>query len=766
MPTALLAVLLAFAQFSQAQTGELHLVVVDAAGLPLTARVELASEATDFRDVRDTLPDGTLTARRLPFGPYHIAISRDGFASVTERLTIMSEQPTERRITLSIATVQTQVTVTADATLIARDQTAATQHVGRDTLLRRPASAPGRSLIDVVQTQPGWLLEANGVLHPRGSEYQTQYVIDGLPTTDNRSPAFASEIDADAVRGLTVMTGGYPAEYGRKLGAVIEVASASEPNPGFHGAVSALIGSEGMRSVEAAAGNAWSHSTLSGSAAASSTDRYLDPPSEENFTNHGTTTSLSARFDHDFSSADRFGVIGRGGTTRFTVPNEIVQETAAQRQDASGDDRALQLSYQRLFATEGVLDVRASARRVAAVLRSNTESTPIQVAQDRGFTESYVRASFTAARDRHEWKFGGDLVRSSVREDFSYAVTDPSAFDDDLPPAFEFTGTGVDHEQSLFAQDRIRLGRWTVSAGLRWDRYDFLVDEQALSPRVAVAWSPSDDLVLRAAYDRAFETPAIENLLLASSPAVEELGDHVVRLPVPPSGGHFVEGGLTKGVAGFARLSVTGYRRSTRDFADDDVLLNTGVSFPTTFRHATIDGLELKLDVPRRGAISGTVSYSLMRGTGELPITGGLFLEEDATALLESHESFAVTQDQRHTVQARLAYEVAARVWVAGGIGYGSGLPFEFSGTEAEALEQYGKRIIDRVDFNDGRVRGRLSVDGSAGINLGRGSHGLTIQFDVRNLTNRFDMINFAGLFSGTAVAPPRTFAVRVRAGL
>jgi hypothetical protein len=34
----------------------------------------------------------------------------------------------------------------------------------------------------------------------------------------------------------------------------------------------------------------------------------------------------------------------------------------------------------------------------------------------------------------------------------------------------------------------------------------------------------------------------------------------------------------------------------------------------------------------------------------------------------------------------------------------------------------------------------------------------------VRNVTNRFDVINFAGLFSGTAVAPPRAFAVRVRA--
>ena len=756
---------LAVAQFSQAQTGELRLTVVDAAGLPLSARVELTSDATDYRDVRQTADDGTLVARRLPFGPYRVAISRDGFDTVTERIAIASEQPQERRITLAIAGVQTQVTVNAGATLIARDQVAAAQHLGRDTLLRRPTSAPGRSLVDVVQTQPGWLLEANGVLHPRGSEYQTQYVIDGLPTTDNRSPAYAPEVDADSVRGLTVLTGGYPAEYGRKLGAVIEVASESEARSGFHGAASALIGSDATRAAEAFAGNAWRHTSLSASAAASSTDRYLDPPAEENFTNHGSTANVALRLEHDVTAMDRVGVIGRGGRTRFSVPNEAVQESAGQRQDASGGERALQMSYQRLFDADGVVDVRGSLRRVAADLRSNEASTPIRVAQNRGFTETYVRASFTAIRGQHEWKIGGDLVRSSVREAFSYKVTDPAAFDDDLPPAFAFSGRDLDHEQSLFVQDRIRRGNVTINAGLRWDRYDFLVTNQALSPRLAVAWSPADDLVLRAAYDRAFETPAVENLLLASSTDVEVLGDHVVRLPVPPSHGHFIEAGLTKGFAGIVRLGATGYRRSTRDFADDDVLLNTGVSFPTTFQHATIDGLELKLDIPRRGPVSTSVSYSLMRGTGELPITGGLFLEEDAADRLDSHESFAVTQDQRHTLQGRVTYELPKRAWVAGGFAYGSGLPFEFTGTFADARAQYGDRIVDRVNFEEGRVRERLSVDGSAGINLGPSARGVTIQLDVRNLTNRFDVINFAGLFSGTAVAPPRTVAVRVRAG-
>jgi hypothetical protein len=39
----------------------------------------------------------------------------------------------------------------------------------------------------------------------------------------------------------------------------------------------------------------------------------------------------------------------------------------------------------------------------------------------------------------------------------------------------------------------------------------------------------------------------------------------------------------------------------------------------------------------------------------------------------------------------------------------------------------------------------------------------VTVQADVLNLADRLNVINFAGLFSGTAIAPPRSFGVRLR---
>jgi outer membrane receptor protein involved in Fe transport len=293
-----------------------------------------------------------------------------------------------------------------------------------------------------------------------------------------------------------------------------------------------------------------------------------------------------------------------------------------------------------------------------------------------------------------------------------------------------------------------------------------LVDDQALSPRLAAAWAwPAADLVVRASYDRVFQTPAIENLLLASSDSVEDLGSEVVRLPVPPSAGNFYEAGVSKLMARRLRLDASVFHRKMTDVADDDLLLNTGVSFPIAFQRAEINGAELKVDLHSWKNFSGSLGYSYLHGVGELPVTGGLFLGEEGFEQLASREQFPLTQDQRHTVRGRAIYQFSPAVWIAMAGSYGSGLPFEdFEDTPEEAAEQFGERVVERVDFETGRVRPSASIDVSAGATIGRwGGRTVRLQAEVRNLTNRLDVINFAGLFSGTALAAPRSAAVRLR---
>jgi outer membrane receptor for Fe3+-dicitrate len=403
-------------------------------------------------------------------------------------------------------------------------------------------------------------------------------------------------------------------------------------------------------------------------------------------------------------------------------------------------------------------------RSVGAGLSSNAASTPSAAFQDRGFRETYVKGTAAGHAGRHEWKVGIDADFGSLQEAFSYVLTDSAQFDPGTPAAFSFAGRGTNREQAAFAQDRLELGAWTINAGLRWDRYSLLVHEQAVSPRVGVAWSwPRAALVLRASYDRAFQTPAIENLLLASSPALDSLSDKVERLPVRPSLGDFFEAGLSKRLLSRARIDVTQYSRRMRNFADDDLLLNTGVSFPMAFDRAEIHGTEVKLNIPRWNAWSGFASYSYMHGTGFLPITGGLLLGDDAASALASRDAFPISQVQRHTARGRVAYQVSNRVWVAMAASYGSGLPVEFAGDPAEAVAQYGPRTVSRIDFEQGRVRSSASLDAAlSAVAFKTARHDIRVQVNVTNVTNRLNVLNFAGLFSGTALAAPRTLGVRV----
>jgi hypothetical protein len=689
----ILALTFALVQFAQIESGDLRVRVTDASGLPLQSSVELLSEGNQFHTEYQTDAAGVLLVRRLPFGSYRVIVTRDAFAPSSTIVQIQSTQPVDVPITLSVAPLQSTVTVRAGDTLIDTRQTTSVQRVGAETIRTQTLALPGRAIPELVDSQPGWLMEANGVLHPRGSEYQTQYVIDGLPVTDNRSPAFAPAIDAETIQTLSIRTGGYPAEYGRKLGGVIEVVTSDVGPTGFHGSAVGSFGSFSTRTGDASAGYLGQRGLFIVTGGIAATDRYLDPPVEENFTNDGSTRYASARVDVDLSRSDRAGAILRTGTSRFHVPNELMQQVSGQRQDRDNDEIAGLFSYQHIFAQRATADVRGMGRSVSATLASNPASVPIRADQDRGFHELYVKAAATGLARAHEWKVGGDMSRARVRENFSFAVTDAAAFPDDVPRTFEFADERHSSEIALFGQDRVSLGQWTLNAGLRWDRYSFLVDDNASvhgyrSPgRLSATWSSVPPMTARFRHRQS---------RTSCSPARPRPSNCVRTSFIcrcHPLAATSTRRACRRGCAEWRASTRRTFHRYATEFADDDVLLNTGVSFPVALAAATVNGVDVKLDIPATRRLFGSVAYSWMRGFEQLPVTGGLFLDDDAPELLTSDETVPMTQDQRHTLRARATYRVSDPVWATLAASYGSGLPFEFTGERDEAEAQYGRGL-------------------------------------------------------------------------
>jgi TonB dependent receptor len=205
------------------------------------------------------------------------------------------------------------------------------------------------------------------------------------------------------------------------------------------------------------------------------------------------------------------------------------------------------------------------------------------------------------------------------------------------------------------------------------------------------------------------------------------------------------------------------FDRRVNNFADDDQLLSTAVSFPIAFRKANIYGAEGKIELPHWKRINAFASYSYSVGSAYLPVTGGLFLGDDASnALSQITGRFWVSQDQRNTVRTRVRYQFTDRVWGGVGAECGSGLPFAFAGAKDDALAQYSQQVVARVNFDKGRVRPSLSVNASLGVDLWRSEKlQMRLQADMQNINNRLNVIDFGGLFSGNAIGPPRGYALR-----
>ncbi len=752
--------------FGQSNSGELRLKVTDPAGLGVKTTVQIVSKANQYRNSLATSDQGNLNVQRLPYGIYQLEIKQPGFAGTSESVEIHSSIPTEYTIQLRLPSVNESVTVSAADTLIDPDQAGSISQIGSEDIQDRLSSVPGRSLQDLVNSQPGWLYEGNAVVHPRGSEYQTQFVVDGIPLTDNRSPSFGPAIDADDVQSLSIYTAGIPAEYGRKMGGVVEVNALQDPQPGFHGQVVLSGGSFDTAGASAQGQYVWGKNTFGASASGSMTDHYLNPVVPQNYSNTGTLGDFSVNYERDLTSKDRLRFIVRHELSRYDIPNEQVQQAAGQRQTADNIETMGIASYRHTFSSNVAADFRGMVRDNANDFNSNASSIPIEVFQHNFFREAYFKGTATIDHGRNEWKFGIESDNLFLNENFHCIITDSTQFDTGTPPTFGFLGNRPDLEQSAFVQDQIRLKNWTINAGLRWDHYQLLLNRHGVDPRFAMSrYFPSAGLVVHFSYDRVFQTPSFENLLLSNSVAVESIDPtNFLRLPVEPSEGNYYEAGLTKVFREKIKLDANYFRRLVSNYADDSQIENTTISFPIAFRKSIIYGAEAKLDLPDWRRLSGFLSYSYTVGNVWSPVTGGLFLGPDATAaatLLTPH--FPDSQDQRNTVRGRIRYQVKPRFWIAGGIQYDTGLPFEFDGNPSEVLLEYGQQVLNRINFARGRIYPSFQVNASAGADVYKSDRvKMRFQIDGQNLTNVLDVIDFGGLFSGNAIEPSRSFALRL----
>jgi outer membrane receptor protein involved in Fe transport len=783
--------LLAQGVFSQARIGSIQGTVKDPTGaLVPGARVVVTQPVTNYQQSAQTDAEGAFKLVNLPFNTYKVHIEATGFQPLEQSIDLETTVPQNLDLSLTVEEATAAVTVSADnGAMLETDRTSSDTDLSQ-TILERPlGAAPSRAIESMVASTPGFVTDDNGRMHPRGSESQVQYVVDGVPITDNMSAIFSTSLDARTLRTVEVLTGGIPAEFGDKLAGVINVNTRSGLEGPTQGGLSFSGGSFSTGEIAA---DFSTHAKKLGfitNLSTSTSQRYLDPPSIDNFHNFGRTAKGFFRLDYQFDANNSLKGVFNFGGSNFQVPNRLVQEAAGQDQRQQLRDNSQNITYQHIFSPNSVAQFSFFHRQGHAELTSNAASTPVVASQDRSLQNYGGIGSLALTRGSHNIKVGGQFTITPVNEHFSFYPTVPfpdlqdqngndvpnpvNAFNVNNP--FVFNGSKTGRTLSAYVQDRFALRKnLTLDLGIRYDNYKLLISEQALSPRLAIAYYvPKTQTTFRASYNRLFQPPPAENLLLASSTEAAAISPIAVLQgittvnPILPDKENSFEAGAQQLLTKLFRLNLTVYQKRIKNFSDKDQFFETGVIFPISISSGRVTGEEVRLESTGMHGFHGYASYANARAYGVTPINGGLFLGENPQDLFLDGFKFANDHDQRNEAQFQLSYDHRPSGIYASFSGrYDSGVPVDVEPDTTLAdfvAAGFDSRLYDKIDFQRSRIRPRTILDFSVGADLMQKERvSMNIQFDVQNLTNELFLYNFESVFSGTHVGAPRLFSGRL----
>ena len=766
--------------------------VLDPLGAVLPgAEIRLVNALTGLDRAATAADDGSFHVTNIPLQTYRVTATFPGFQPDIRDVDLRTNVPVVLDLTLQVATQSDSVLVSASTgQLVDSTLTGTRTAVSLAMIERMPAVTGSRGLESVLVSFPGFAQNANGAIHPRGAHNQMTFVVDGLPISDQLTGAFANALDTGIVQTVELMTGNIPAEFGAKISgvAVVTTRSGLGSQRAFTGDVSIRAASFNTVQTGSQFGGQIGRIGYFGTITAMRTDRFLDQVSLDNFHNAGSFGRAFGRVDAMVDGGDLLRAYAMGGQSSFQLANLRSQHANGQDQRQRLGDASGWVSHFRTIGSRATLESTAAYRTTTARLLASAGDIPVTASQDRGLATITLATRYTRVAGGHSVRTGADVQRFPVRESFTLGITDPN-FND--PASGEFNPALLAHDltrggslfhfsddragtlATAFVQDSIAWRRLTTTLGLRFDEYRFLVTGRQWQPRVGIAWSfPGTETVLRGSYNRNYQTPPNENLLLSSSEAASRLAPQSVRdalggayVPLRPERQDVIEIGVQQALFGRASLDVAAYRKFSRDQQDNNNFFDTGIIFPTTLKEIRAKGLEARLTVPRIRGASGTVSLTTARAVSTPPFTGGLFLGQDAVDLL-SAGPFVIDHDQVLSIHGTLTYSVRDGVWLSGSVRYDSGLVANPSDPAEVAADPDFADLLPYVDLTADvpRVTPRTIVDASVGydaIRDGRRAWGARLQ--VNNLTNRTALFNFQSVFVGTRVVAPRTVSVDLR---
>jgi TonB dependent receptor len=563
-------------------------------------------------------------------------------------------------------------------------------------------------------------------VHIRGQHGEFTYYIDGIPIPLGVFGGLNEVVDPKVIDRATFITGGFPAEYGGQMSAIIDLNN-RVPTGTFHLDASIYAGSylvfNGTKpfspgnEVAAGASSAIRSDTLGGrigpfralnsngqalsisdhidklgfyiSGSRQETDRRIDTPVPNLFHDHGFDYFLYGKFDYILSDVEYVTANLNFGRTSTQVPYDPNVQIASDLQETTNSFQAV--SYFRAMNSqndqEENLFIGAYARQGGLIYTPGDIDPPnfqfagdstqsYRLSEDRNFTTIGIRSTYD---DRFShWlmvKVGFNISSTTGTEQFS-------SFDsvDNRGPEILTDFTGSDF--GIFTQAQWHALDWTsFELGLRYDQHIAPnVDlQRQISPRLRWNFLIDENRSAYVYYGRLFMPTNIEGL--------RSIAQHVSNSVTPtyPERSDFYEAVYTHRFSSGLKLKTAGFFKQAQPFTDDATLGNTAIKTPFNISTVRTTGIELALSYSDPTTpLSCHLNSSVIHAIGSGPLTGGFLPpSSDGPATDLDH-------DQRLSIVTDINYQ--PQDWFFNlEATYGSGL----SNGHPEDISSYKTGLID-----------------------------------------------------------------------
>jgi hypothetical protein len=477
---------------------------------------------------------GAFRLTEIRVGDYKLEVSAPQLGPiVSEIVSVRAGLENQIQVTLpALDTIRDSITVSESVFVAPEEVKTSSFLVERQEIFK--SSVAQMDVSRYIQSLPGVGVGRstfrNDLIVRGGSPLENLFVVDNIEipninTFANVASAggLTSILDADLIRDVNFMTGGYPAPFINRTSSVLQIATREGSRDKFSARLSMSILTGGLI-LEGPLGR-----RKKGSWVTSVKRSFLEAIPGAFDSTPPVIYTFNTKALYDLTPRDRIWAVNYSSIDSIRLkPKLDPKETDPQSIDLNYKGRrfATGVNWQHLFGESGVglLGFSHSEARVNQTVKDvqrfglPVEATPTLYSENSTEGESTIKYDLTiASRGFGKVQVGGSFktFRNNYNTAAVYGVDNPFSAVRDVNP-FTLLKQRVSYQSGAYFQSTRNLtSRLNLTWGGRFDNYQILARTR-FSPRVGLSYKVNDKLSLRTSYGHYYQQPLF--LLLETFP--------------------------------------------------------------------------------------------------------------------------------------------------------------------------------------------------------------------------------------------------------